>query len=116
MSFVRFSSVCDLIPHFLSTDVPIVKIRIDPESPVIENESVNVTLYCDVEAGNPKTLLKVQWFLDGAMLKELPICNGECKLISNDSRTIQINFFWKIILRLHQKKFEIGKSIPPLSC
>lgn len=58
------------------TDVPIVSLRIEPSSPVIENNNENVTLYCDVVSGNPTTLLRVQWFLDGNLLKELPICNG----------------------------------------
>lgn len=48
----------------------------DPDSPVIENAGSNVTLYCNVEAGNPSQLTKVRWYLDGQLLKELPDCNG----------------------------------------
>lgn len=47
----------------------------DPDSPVIENAGSNVTLYCNVEAGNPQQLTKVRWFLDGQLLKELPECD-----------------------------------------
>lgn len=49
----------------------------DPDSPVIENAGSNVTLYCNVEAGNPQALTKVRWFLDGQLLKELPECDEE---------------------------------------
>lgn len=48
----------------------------DPVSSVIERAGSNVTLYCNVEAGNPEQLIKVRWFLDGLLLKELPECNG----------------------------------------
>lgn len=51
-------------------------IRFEPASPVIENDRVNVTLHCDVNDGNPRKLLKVQWMIDGMVLTELPECNG----------------------------------------
>ncbi|GAB0099475.1 Immunoglobulin [Sergentomyia squamirostris] len=54
--------------------VPTVELDMDPESPIIENHASNVTLYCNVAQGNPTQLLKVRWFLDGQLLKELPEC------------------------------------------
>ncbi|CAO1401818.1 unnamed protein product [Diamesa tonsa] len=53
---------------------PIVTIRLDPPSPIVEDHNVNVTLYCDVQSGNPSKLLKVQWMANGTLLKELPEC------------------------------------------
>lgn len=55
--------------------VPTVEIDMEPDSPLIENNESNVTLYCNVLQGNPSTLLKVRWFLDGQLLKELPECD-----------------------------------------
>lgn len=55
--------------------VPVVEIAMEPDSPVIENNESNVTLYCNVLQGNPSTLLKVRWSLDGQLLKELPECD-----------------------------------------
>uniref|UniRef100_A0A1B0GL67 Ig-like domain-containing protein n=2 Tax=Lutzomyia longipalpis TaxID=7200 RepID=A0A1B0GL67_LUTLO len=54
--------------------VPTVELDMDPESPIIENNESNVTLYCNVAQGNPTQLLKVRWYLDGQLLKELPEC------------------------------------------
>ncbi|XP_037031703.1 hemicentin-2 isoform X5 [Bradysia coprophila] len=54
--------------------VPIVELTKEPTKPIIEKDESNVTLYCNVVKGNPSTLLKVRWFLDGQMLKELPEC------------------------------------------
>lgn len=45
--------------------------------PIIENNEDNVTLSCNVLKGNPIQLLKVRWYLDGQMLKELPECPDE---------------------------------------
>jgi len=56
----------------------------DPESPIIENNESNVTLYCNVLQGNPSQLLKVRWFLDGQILKELP----ECEESTNDDEVM----------------------------
>lgn len=56
--------------------MPIVELTKDPKKPIIEKEESNVTLYCNVLTGNPSTLLKVRWFLDGQMLKELPECQN----------------------------------------
>jgi hypothetical protein len=47
-----------------------------PSTPVSELDKENITLLCQVEAGNPDTLLSVKWFLDGQLLKELPDCNS----------------------------------------
>lgn len=49
----------------------------EPDTPIIENNEVNVTLMCKVLSGNPETLTRVTWFLDGGILKELPECNGD---------------------------------------
>jgi hypothetical protein len=57
--------------------VPIVEIDLEPDSPIIENSETNVTLFCNVVEGNPATLLKVRWFLEGSLLKELPECRHE---------------------------------------
>ena len=35
----------------------------------------NVTLFCDLEDGNPGVLRSVKWFMDGVLLKQLPLCN-----------------------------------------
>lgn len=64
--------------------VPTVEITMEPDSPLIENNESNVTLYCSVVQGNPSTLLKVRWFLDGQLLKELP----ECEQDENDEDSL----------------------------
>lgn len=51
-------------------------LRTDPPSPIIENHNINVTLNCDVQSGNPSNLLKVQWIMNGELLKELPDCQN----------------------------------------
>lgn len=56
---------------------PIVELVMEPDTPIIENNEVNVTLMCRVLSGNPPTLTRVTWFLDGGILKELPECNGD---------------------------------------
>lgn len=48
----------------------------DPSNTVIEDNEENVTLVCNVIQGNPLMLLKVRWFLDGQILKELPECES----------------------------------------
>lgn len=48
----------------------------DPPSPIIQKDQTNVTLRCNVESGNPNTLLAVRWYFDGDLLKELPECNS----------------------------------------
>lgn len=56
--------------------VPTVELVMEPDTPIIENNEVNVTLMCRVVSGNPMTLTRVTWFLDGGILKELPECSG----------------------------------------
>lgn len=56
----------------------------DPDTPIIENNEANVTLFCNVAQGNPSTLLKVRWFLDGQVLKELPECQNEVQQDDED--------------------------------
>jgi len=46
----------------------------DPETPVKEQDRLNVTLTCGVESGNPAILQAVRWYLDGELLKQLPEC------------------------------------------
>lgn len=53
---------------------PLVNLTITPPSPVTEVDRVNITMVCQVAAGNPDILLAVRWFLDGQILKELPDC------------------------------------------
>ncbi|XP_065160558.1 uncharacterized protein nrm isoform X4 [Atheta coriaria] len=53
---------------------PSVEVIMDPQTPVKVQDQANVTLVCSVTSGNPSTLLKVRWYLGGALLKELPDC------------------------------------------
>ncbi|XP_044729273.1 hemicentin-1 [Chrysoperla carnea] len=55
---------------------PVVRLTMDPPSPIIQKDQINVTLRCNVESGNPDTLLAVRWYMDGEMLKQLPDCNN----------------------------------------
>ena len=59
------------------TDPPSVTLRMDPPSPISELDRRNVTLFCDLESGYPGTLSKVNWYMDGNLLKELPDCHSE---------------------------------------
>lgn len=59
---------------FYHVDKPVVEVVMDPETPVNEADRVNVSLTCEVDAGNPATLSAVRWYLDGDLLKELPDC------------------------------------------
>jgi hypothetical protein len=58
----------------------------DPPSPVSELDRRNVTLFCDVEDGNPRYLDSVKWYFGGDLLKQLPLCteagvaNGLCDI------------------------------------
>ena len=40
-----------------------VRMRMEPVVPVNEMEKSNVTLYCDLEHGNPPTLHAVRWWV-----------------------------------------------------
>ncbi|XP_025261769.1 hemicentin-2 isoform X2 [Camponotus floridanus] len=53
---------------------PVVEVIMDPEIPVNEADRQNVSLTCEVNAGNPAMLTAVRWYLDGDLLKELPDC------------------------------------------
>ncbi|CAL7940719.1 unnamed protein product [Xylocopa violacea] len=53
---------------------PVVEVIMDPETPVNEADRQNVSLTCEVVAGNPASLTAVRWYLDGDLLKELPDC------------------------------------------
>ncbi|XP_076474144.1 neuromusculin isoform X1 [Bombus vancouverensis nearcticus] len=53
---------------------PVVKVIMDPETPVNEADRQNVSLTCEVVTGNPASLTAVRWYLDGDLLKELPDC------------------------------------------
>lgn len=55
---------------------PIVKLMMEPPTPVSELDRLNITLMCKVESGNPDILQAVRWYLDGELLKELPDCGG----------------------------------------
>ncbi|KAL5292690.1 nrm family protein [Megaselia abdita] len=55
--------------------VPVVEVRMEPEGPVKESDGTNVTLYCSIIDANPSTLLKVRWYANSTLLKELPDCN-----------------------------------------
>ncbi|KAL1124451.1 hypothetical protein AAG570_001077 [Ranatra chinensis] len=55
---------------------PIVNLTMSPSSPVSEVDLENITLTCQVVAGNPETLVAVRWFLNGDLLKELPDCSA----------------------------------------
>ena len=45
-----------------------------PSSPISELDRKNVTLICHLESGYPKTLSRVNWYMDGNLLKRLPDC------------------------------------------
>ncbi|XP_059086621.1 hemicentin-1-like isoform X5 [Tigriopus californicus] len=56
---------------------PKVLLRMDPPSPVSETDRRNVTLFCDIEDGNPSELTSVRWYMNGELLQQLPICEDE---------------------------------------
>ncbi len=51
----------------------------DPPSPVSEQDRLNVSLFCDAIDGNPRDLISVKWFMDGVLLKQLPLCEGSAE-------------------------------------
>ena len=86
--FCRLSNVIGQGQPDKSTSVevytrPTVRIRMDPLSPVREGEQVNVTLFCDIEQGNPRILTRVRWFMDHILLNELAQCDLEGKSEDN---------------------------------
>ncbi|CAH0547572.1 unnamed protein product, partial [Brassicogethes aeneus] len=54
---------------------PDVNVIMEPSLPIKSVERSNVMLLCNVTSGNPSSLLKVRWFLDGDLMKEFPECN-----------------------------------------
>ncbi|XP_018570714.1 titin, partial [Anoplophora glabripennis] len=54
---------------------PDVEVVMQPAAPVKALEKSTVLLECNVTSGNPSTLEKVRWFLDGQLMKEFPECN-----------------------------------------
>ena len=48
-----------------------------PTSPISEIDRRNVTLFCDLISGFPETLTRVNWYMDGNLLKELPDCPSD---------------------------------------
>ncbi|XP_033213429.1 uncharacterized protein LOC117170634 [Belonocnema kinseyi] len=63
---------------------PEVEVSMEPRGPINETDRVNVSLICDVNDGNPKTLIAVRWYLDGELLKELPDCARNTTLVTAD--------------------------------
>lgn len=57
----------------------------DPETPVNEADRQNVSLTCEVDAGNPAILTAVRWYLDGDLLKELPDCSRNSTAMTTSS-------------------------------
>jgi len=72
---------------FYYIDKPVVEVIMDPETPVNEADRQNVSLTCEVDAGNPAILTAVRWYLDGDLLKELPDCsrNSTAMMSSEES-------------------------------
>jgi len=69
-----------LSTNYIDVDVlypPVVKISIEPEGPVSEEDHVNVTLHCDLVDANPLELTRVSWYLNGDLLREIP--DYECE-------------------------------------
>ncbi|XP_042874812.1 hemicentin-1-like isoform X7 [Penaeus japonicus] len=64
---------------------PQVHVFMEPSEPVSEEARLNVTLICDVVRANPEFLVRVRWYLDGELLKELPECYGNNSLYDRDS-------------------------------
>ncbi|KAJ8954752.1 hypothetical protein NQ314_007022, partial [Rhamnusium bicolor] len=54
---------------------PDVEIVMEPSTPIRAVDKSNVLLECNITSGNPSTLLKARWFLDGQLMKEFPECN-----------------------------------------
>ena len=62
-----------------------------PSSPINELDRRNVTLFCDVISGNPATLNSVKWFMDGVLLKQLPMCHNELEYDIIDAESTGAN-------------------------
>ena len=59
------------------SDPPSVMMRMEPGGVVSEEDHANVSLHCDMVAGNPLDLTRVFWYLDGELLRVLP--DYECE-------------------------------------
>ena len=78
-NFLPFQSMTNdrfhrALSFICSADKPVVKVIMEPETPVNEADRQNVSLTCEVVTGNPASLTAVRWYLDGDLLKELPDC------------------------------------------
>ncbi|XP_044272601.1 uncharacterized protein LOC123016327 [Tribolium madens] len=62
---------------------PDVEVVMAPSTPANATEQTNVTLVCNVTSGNPPSLRKVRWFLDGELMAELPECNYSQPVIND---------------------------------
>ncbi|XP_036147089.1 hemicentin-1 isoform X7 [Monomorium pharaonis] len=69
------TTVSDDAVHVSVFYKPMVEVIMEPETPVNEADRQNVSLTCEVDAGNPAILTAVRWYLDGDLLKELPDCS-----------------------------------------
>ena len=67
------SEISDIASVYVE-DVPEVVLDIDPVNPVSEPRKENVTLSC-TPLPPDESLIRVKWFLDGELLKELPECS-----------------------------------------
>uniref|UniRef100_A0A1B6E6D7 Ig-like domain-containing protein n=1 Tax=Clastoptera arizonana TaxID=38151 RepID=A0A1B6E6D7_9HEMI len=56
---------------------PTVNLTTYPVTPVTELANENITLFCEVESGNPSTLQAVRWFYGDELLKEIPDCSND---------------------------------------
>ena len=78
-------------PRQTISDKPEVVLRMSPSSPISELDRRNVTLICDVISGNPEVLNSVKWFMDGVLLKQLPMCHNELEydiIVGNGQHSI----------------------------
>ena len=75
----------------LFSDEPEVVLRMSPSSPINELDRRNVTLFCGVISGNPATLNSVKWFMDGVLLKQLPMCHNELEYDIIDAESTGMN-------------------------
>uniref|UniRef100_A0A0A9Y155 Hemicentin-1 n=4 Tax=Lygus hesperus TaxID=30085 RepID=A0A0A9Y155_LYGHE len=70
---------------------PEVNVTMDPQSPIVEEVVTNVTLSCNVMAGNPPDLVKVRWFFNGGLIEELPNCTNETLCVDDPSKLLLMN-------------------------
>ncbi|XP_023321779.1 nectin-4 [Eurytemora carolleeae] len=68
------SDIVDIVSVYVE-DVPNVQLTLFPLKPISENLNENVTLRCAPQLPD-KQLISVKWFLDGALLKQLPDCRN----------------------------------------